>query len=110
MADHAIRPGCVVTFDKAYFEGSHRKPKFRGKARIKALVVSDSYGMKTGQHTFTLKVLDVLETDLEDCHKSGDRILIKGRNLYKAVVAHIQGEASLNTKYSPRGFEEGEDL
>lgn len=41
---------------------------------VRAKVVNDSYGAKKQQHTFTLRL------------RSGEKILIKGRNLYRFIV------------------------
>ena len=69
------RTGDVVTgdhvrFERATFSGSFRKPKFAGFELITGQVISDSYGAAKQQHTFTLLL------------ESGEKLLIKGRNLY----------------------------
>lgn len=63
--------GDRVTFTRATFTGSFRRPRFAGMETITGTVISDSYAASAGQHTFTL-LLD-----------SGDRLMIKGRNLYR---------------------------
>lgn len=63
--------GDYVEFERAYFSGSWRKPKFEGLETIQGLIVSDSYGKAKQQHTFTI---------LQD---NGIKIRIKGRNLYR---------------------------
>jgi hypothetical protein len=90
----ALRTGCVITFKKNYFKGTWRKPKYDGYAILKAKIKKHSYGATKGQHTFTLEVLDVLEDDSPQAHSVGDRILIKGRNLYPNVIEHEPGEES----------------
>ena len=62
--------GDRVTFTRATFTGSFRRPKFAGMETITGTVISDSYGASAGQHTFTLLLA------------SGEKMMIKGRNLY----------------------------
>lgn len=62
--------GDEVAFERAIFTGTYKKPIFEGYALIRATIIKESYGKKTGQHTFTL------ETD------SGEIFRIMGRNLY----------------------------
>jgi len=63
--------GDEVRFDRATFSGSYRRPTFDGFELITGKIVKDSYGKERQQHTFTLQL------------KSGSKIRIKGRNLYK---------------------------
>lgn len=62
--------GDHVVFERATFTGSFRNARFSGFELVRGEVVSDSYGAKTQQHTFTL---------LSD---DGSTLRIKGRNLY----------------------------
>lgn len=62
--------GDEVRFERATFTGSFRNAKFAGFEMITAKIVKDSYGADKQQHTFTLEL------------ENGDRIRIKGRNLY----------------------------
>lgn len=64
--------GDYVVFEKAFFVGVYPKSKFSHCELIYAHIVSDSYGQKKQQHTFTC-------VDLE----SGSKFTIKGRNLYR---------------------------
>lgn len=67
----AIRNGCFLKFYSI------------SKGRIiEGTVIKESYGEKTGQHTFTI----------EEC--DGNKIIVKGRNLYPNMLEHIQGEIS----------------
>ena len=66
--------GDEVCFDRAVFVGTYPKAKFDGYERIQGTIVAESYGDKTGQHTFTLETT------------SGEKIRIKGRNLYRNGV------------------------
>jgi hypothetical protein len=63
----AIREGCYVKFYSM------------NKGRIIAgHVINSSYGSDKGQHTFTID-------------ENGEKILVKGRNLYPNIIEHIQG-------------------
>jgi len=67
----AIRNGCFLKFYSI------------SKGRVvEGNVIKESYGEKTGQHTFTI----------EECN--GNKVIVKGRNLYPNVLEHIQGEKS----------------
>ena len=66
--------GDEVRFERATFTGSYRKPRFDGFEMVTAQIVNDSYGQHKQQHTFTLETED------------GEKILIKGRNLYRNKV------------------------
>ena len=62
--------GDHVRFERATFSGSYRNAKFAGFEMITGLIINDSYGLDKQQHTFTI--------DLEN----GEKLKIKGRNLY----------------------------
>ena len=66
----AIREGCYVEFYST----------LKGEV-IKGNVINSSYGADKGQHTFTID-------------NNGDKLLVKGRNLYPNLLKHIQGEIS----------------
>ncbi len=67
--------GDEVAFERTVFFGKcwgrHAKPKFQGFEFVTGRIVKDSYGAAKQQHTFTLEL------------PSGDKTLIKGRNLYR---------------------------
>jgi len=88
---YAIRTDCIVKFEKNFFVGSYKKPKFSHSAVLSVKVLKHSYGALKGQHTFTV---EVLECDTDD-HKVGEIFCIKGRNLYKNIIEHIQSEQSI---------------
>ena len=86
----AIRTNCELIIEKPYFQGSYRKPKFIGKQVMKVKVLRHSYGSDKGQHTFTLEVIDVVESlETSQAHVKGDTFRIKGRNLYPNVIEHV---------------------
>jgi hypothetical protein len=63
--------GDEIAFEQAIFTGSFRKPKFAGTKLVTGKIVSDSYGLDKQQHTFTVEL------------PSGEKMRIKGRNLYR---------------------------
>lgn len=70
-ADNDIVQGDIIRFSKSIFEGSWKNPRYVGEEVIEAEVIKESYGQKTGQHSFTLRRLD-----------NGQTFRIMGRNLY----------------------------
>jgi hypothetical protein len=71
---YAIRTGCYVEFYSMS----------RGEI-ISGFVINSSYGVDKGQHTFTID-------------NNGEKVLVKGRNLYPNILKHIQGDESKNLK------------
>ena len=63
--------GDHVTFQKAIFTGSFKRPKFSHFEIVFGEIIKDSYGAEKQQHTFTLLL------------SNGQQMRIKGRNLYK---------------------------
>ena len=63
--------GDHVCFERAIFSGTYKRPKFEGYELVEAVIIKESYGKQSGQHTFTLQ------------DSSGNTFLIKGRNLYR---------------------------
>lgn len=72
-SNKAIRNGCFVSFYS----------KYHGKV-IKGIVIANSYGENTNQHTFTIE-------------ENGRKYKVKGRNLYDNLLEHIPGEESIKT-------------
>ena len=89
-----IRTGCIITFKKDYFVGSFKNPKFHGSSILRAEVINHSFGYKNGQHTFTLMILQVIVNGSAKTKIAGEKMLIKGRNLYPNLIDHIQGTDS----------------
>lgn len=73
-ASGAIRTGCRIKYYSVN----------RGNV-ISGEVVKHSYGSERNQHTFTV---------LSEC---GEKIMVKGRNLYPNIIEHSQGAESLKT-------------
>ena len=82
VSTNSVVQNDIIIFDKSFFTGSIKKPKFSHRATIKALVLSESYGVKKQQHTFRLRVIECSSND----YKKGDEIHIKGRNIYRYGV------------------------
>lgn len=66
--------GDEITFEKDVWIGTYPNVKWDGTESYAGKIVSDSYGKGKGQHTFTIQLL------------SGEKMRIKGRNLYKHSV------------------------
>jgi hypothetical protein len=66
--------GDELTFERAVFIGSYPNAKFSHNETVEAVVISESYGAKKQQHTFTLLL------------PNGEKTMIKGRNLYRNGV------------------------
>lgn len=79
----ALREGCYVEFVK------NDNNRFWV---VKGTITNDSYGAKTGQHTFTI-------TD-----DDGSKHLVKGRNLYNRLLVHQQGAKSIKLENLQRGI------
>lgn len=80
-ADNDIVVGDIIKFSRSVFEGSWKNARYVGEVIIEAEVLKDSYGQKTGQHTFTLRRLD-----------NGQTFRIMGRNLYAGRPMRKQWE------------------
>jgi len=81
-----ICTGDYVEWDAPQFSGgsffrgrSTGRPRFVGSKPLAGTIERDSYGEKTGQHTFSVRLAD-------DSLK-----LVKGRNLYTHITAHRKG-------------------
>jgi len=70
---------CIIEFTEAVFEGTYPNVSFSHERTIIGTIIKDSYGSKTGQHTFTI---EVSECD-DDSYPKGEKIRRKGRNVYK---------------------------
>lgn len=66
--NYAIRTGCFVKFYS-----------MNTGSVIEGQVISESYGADKGQHTFTIDL------------GGGEKLLVKGRNLYPNIIEHTQG-------------------
>lgn len=80
--------GDIIKFREAVFLGSYGNTWYEGDRTITAEIKKDSYGQKSQQHTFTLRVIKVegaAKLDVIDIvakNKRGE-IKRKGRNIYK---------------------------
>lgn len=69
---------CKIEFTEAVFIGNYPKATFSHERTIIGTIIKDSYGKKTGQHTFTIQV----ESCNDDSILSNTSIRRKGRNVY----------------------------
>ena len=74
--------GCIIEVKEPVFSGSHRKPKYIGDRQYKAVIVNDNYSC-SGQHTFTIEVLEVSGIEADKIPTKTTR---KGRNLYPNII------------------------
>lgn len=84
---------CIIKFTEAVFIGTYPKAKFSHERTITGKITKDSYGQKTGQHTFSI---DVIECD-DDNYSCGENIRRKGRNVYRncKVIAYPDNHQEL---------------
>ena len=76
----SIVVGDRIKWTETVWGGGHRRPRAMGKRTIVAVVLRESYGAKTGQHTFSL---DVWGGSGLDAPRPGAKIRRKGRSLYR---------------------------
>lgn len=69
---------CKIEFTEAVFTGNYPNAKFSHDRTIVGLILKESYGAKTAQHTFTILV----ESSDDNSISIGDKIRRKGRNVY----------------------------
>lgn len=69
---------CIIEFTEAVFTGNYPRSKYSHDRKIKGKIIKESYGAKTGQHTFTIEV----EICDDNSIYKGDTIRRKGRNVY----------------------------
>jgi hypothetical protein len=81
----------VIRWTEPVFSGSFPKSKFIGERTNTAKILSDSYGFKRGQHSFSLLILKSEGESPLDPDSSCRRL---GRNLYKNVVILEEPEDS----------------
>ena len=76
--------GDEVTFLQDIWTGTLKRPIHAGQRRIFAKIIKESYGREKQQHTFTLVLdQDVVDGEKGVIKKAGDKMLVKGRNLYR---------------------------
>lgn len=69
--------GDYVRFTKAIFSGNYPNSKFSHLEEFEGEIIKDSYGLQSHQHTFTILLI------------SGEKMLIKGRNLYANEIVRL---------------------
>ena len=85
--------GTIIKFTEAVFTGIYPKAKYSHDRTITGTIIKDSYGSKTGQHTFTI---EVTECD-DESYSYLEKIKRKGRNVYKKcqVISYPQNHQEL---------------
>ena len=73
-----ITKGMTIEYTEPVFTGRYPNGKFSHNRKVNAQVLKDSYGQKTGQHTFTLQVISSDDGELDN-----EVIRRKGRKVYK---------------------------
>lgn len=88
-----ITVGTKLRFRESVFTGSYPNAAFSHTREIVGIVVKESYGKKTGQHTFTIQV----ETCDDNSYYQDDKIRRKGRNVYKdcKIISYPKEHKSL---------------
>jgi len=96
--------GCSIEFTEGVFGGSYRKPKFLGECTITGKIVTESYGVDRGQHTFTIEVEKAQGFAADEVLERG-KIRRKGRNVYKdcRLLAKPDGYEELREDKHERG-------
>lgn len=88
--------GTVFIAELPIFYGCFKKPKFSHKVKVNAEIIKESYGEKTGQHTFTFLVKE--SSDITK-FEVGKKYKKKGRNLYPnliEIISQPENEAFLS--------------
>ena len=102
-----LTQGCHVIYDEAVFSGYWKNASFEGYRTVSGTITKDSYGPKTGQHTFTILV-DSIEEDFggpeANKYRVGQKIRRKGRNVYPLLkkVTYPENHAALAADKSRR--------
>ena len=77
--------GLVFEAEFPVFRGSFRNATYDGVAKVKGKITSDSYGKKTGKHTFTFLVT---ESDRPDEFTVGQTYRKVGKNMYPSILSY----------------------
>lgn len=103
MGIHNLTINCEITFEEAVFSGHYKSPNFEGYREITGEIINESYGAKTGQHTFTILIAEISGAESEKYSK-GDKIKRKGRNIYRALtkVKYPENHANLAIEKNDR--------
>ena len=63
----------------SFYRGRCSGAKYLGDKQFSGTIEKESYGRTSGQHTFSIRLLD------------GSLKMVKGRNLYPAITLHREG-------------------
>lgn len=73
-----LTKNCKIEFTESVFIGKYPRANFSHERTIIGTIIKDSYGVKTGQHTFSIEV----EHSDDSSIAKGEQIRRKGRNVY----------------------------
>lgn len=79
-----LTSGCTIKFTENVYSGNYPNSIYEGERTIEGLIVKESYGEKTGQHTFTIRINSADGTEA-DAVLEKKTIRRKGRNIYPTV-------------------------
>jgi hypothetical protein len=85
-ADGDVVVGDIIKFKEGVFGGNYRNPKYVGDRSNIAIIIKDSYGEVSGQHTFSIEILK--STGVEKLAK-GFKTRRKGRVIYRNGVERL---------------------
>ena len=99
-----LTTGCTIRFTENVYSCNDPNAIYEGERTIEGLIVKESYGAKTGQHTFTIKVSSA---DGVEAHAVLEKNTIrrKGRNVYPtcSVLAYPPDYQRLRADKHVRG-------
>jgi hypothetical protein len=87
MSAGSVVKGDTIKFTEAVWGGSRHRPRHLGERINTARVLKESYGEKTGQHTFSL---EIIESEGEQPLSPGAKTRRKGRNIYGISVQRLK--------------------
>lgn len=99
---------CIIKFKEAVFTGTYPKTQYSHERTITGRITKDSYGAKTGQHTFTIHII---ECD-DESYSCGENIRRKGRNVYREceVIAYPENHQELADEKHERSKSKKESI
>lgn len=77
-----LAAGVTIAFTDNIWGGNYKRPEFVGSRIVTAKIIRESYGQKTGQHTFSMQVVSCVG---DQPLSPGAKIRRMGRNVYPTV-------------------------
>ena len=96
--------GCRIKWNENVFSGRYPNAKYEGERTITGVITKESYGEKTGQHTFTIKI-STASGEAADVVLDKGTIRRKGRNVYPTcnVIGYPHNYQALRADKHKRG-------